>query len=82
MPQITYIDPDHATFEHPEVCASIAQYHREWAPEATNITVYVDRKENPNETLEWSMIVTGPKGRQHLCVEQRKAGAPVYFNFG
>lgn len=78
MKQITYIDPDNARGEHSDVVRYLEACAREH-PE-TSFKVFVNRKFNPMEPLEWSVILTSPKGRRHLNVDQRKPGGSIQIS--
>ena len=83
MTKITYTDPDGGAKEHPDVVKFIADYHRTEEPDA-KIHVFANRKFNPMDPLEWSMVITSVRGRRrrHIEVYQRGSGGihTIKFN--
>lgn len=78
---ITWIDKHNHREDYPEVVEHITNVAHLEEPHA-KFEVYVTPKFNPMDPLEWSARVTGPNGRRHVNITQRKPGGNITFSHG
>jgi hypothetical protein len=79
MPQITWTDKINARHQHPDVVRAIEKLALS-EPDAT-YKVHVNALFNPTDPLDWSLIITSPRGRRHLNVEQRQPRGAIKFSY-
>lgn len=74
---LTWTDPTDSKRHHPYLVKLIEDLAK--ANPGAKYKVHVSEQWVPTDPIEWSLIISSPKGLQNLSVCQRRPGAAVQF---